>query len=236
MNTSGTITTIAGNGTCGFTGDGGQATSAQISGPQGIALDSAGNMFFSTQHRIRKVNTSGIISTVAGTATSGFSGDGGQATAAKLASPHGVAIDGQGNLFISDQNNHRIRKVNTSGIISTFAGTGVAGYGGDAGPATSAKLFYPSDIKVDSQGILFIADKNNNRIRWINGSGIIRGAAAIGVSGFWGDGGWATWCNIKLPEGIAIDSQGNVFIADTSNQRIRKFSFADVNTVIVTSP
>ena len=166
---TGIITTAAGSGSNSYSGDGGQATSAGVSQPYGVAVDSSGNIYATSGNRIRKVTVStGIISTVAGTGTSSYSGDGGQATSATLSNACGVVVDSAGNIYIADTNNHRIRKVTVStGIISTIAGTGTSSYSGDGGPATSASLQYPVRIAIDSSGNLYFADTNNHRIRKI---------------------------------------------------------------------
>jgi trimeric autotransporter adhesin len=160
VNTSGIISTVAGNGTGGGNGDGGAATSAELDDPQGVAEDSSGNIYIVDvfNQRIREVNTSGIISTVAGNGTGGYNGDGIAATAAELGSPRGVAVDGSGNIYIADWNNNRIREVNTSGIISTVAGNGIAGYNGDGIAATAAELYDPYGVAVDGSGNIYIAD------------------------------------------------------------------------------
>ena len=230
VDTSGNISTVAGTGTAGFEGDGSAATSARLSFPFGVTVDSSGNLFIADRdnHRIRKVDTSGNISTVAGSGSGfGFSGDGGPATSAKLSFPTGVAVDSSGNLFIADKDNERIRKVDTSGNISTVAGSGTAGFSGDGGPATSAKFLGLTDVAVDSSGNLFIADQQNHRIRKVDTSGNIStvagsGNVGFGNGGFSGDGAPATSARLDAPGGVAVDSSGNIFIADTNNYRIRK--------------
>ena len=231
VDTSGNIITVAGTGTFAFGGDGGLATSAQLVFPPGVALDSSGNLFIADNgnHRIRKVDSSGNISTVAGTGATaalsgGFSGDGGPATSAQLLFPTGVVVDPSGNLFIADNDNHRIRKVDTSGNISTVAGTGTAGFSGDGGPATNAQLKFPFGVALDSSGNLFIGDGNNHRIRNVDTSGNIITVAGTGTAGFSGDGGPATSAQLHTAAGvaIAIDSSGNLFVADNGNNRIRK--------------
>ena len=224
VNTVGIISTIAGNGTAGYSGDGGQATSAQLSGPAGIVCDTAGNIYFSdyNNNRVRMINNSGIISTVVGSGTGGFSGDGGQAIFAQLNNPSGISLDHSGNLYISDCNNNRIRKVNHSGIITTIAGTGAGGFSGDGGQAAAAQLWGPDGIVVDSAGNLYIADDSNNRIRKITSAGVIITIAGDGITSFSGDGGLATNAGIGNPNGICIDGQGNLFLTDTDNNRIRK--------------
>ena len=221
---AGIISTVAGNGIPGFSGDGGVATSAQLFGPYAVAVDMSGNLFIADRYnyRIRKVTPGGVISTVAGNGAQGFSGDGGPAISAQLFSPYAVAVDAAGNLFIADAGNNRIRKVTAAGIISTVAGNGTGGYRGDGGPATSAELYYPSSVAVDAAGNLFIADRDNNRIRKVTTAGIISSVAGNGTQGFSGDGGPATAAQLNLPMCVAVDSMGNLFIADAYNSRIRK--------------
>ncbi len=254
---TGIITTVAGsrvpdaNG-WGFSGDGGPATSAQLSFPSGIAFDSSGNLYIADNgnQRIRKVSTNGIITTVAGSGVAdangyvkgGFSGDGGPATSALFAQPFSVTVDSSGNLYIADVNNHRIRKVNVStGIITTVAGSGVAdangyvkgGFSGDGGPATGAQLFCPSGVAVDSSGNLYIADPFNQRIRKVSTNGIITTVAGSGAAnangyvdgGFSGDGGTATSAQFSYPVSLAFDTIGNLYISDPWNNRIRKVTF-----------
>ena len=172
VSANGVITTVAGNGTQGFTGDGGPATAAQIAQPYGIAVDGSGNFFFADfgNTRVRKVSASGTITTVAGNGTPGFTGDGKSRTAAEVNYPKGIALDASGNLFIADFANSLIRKVSASGIITTVAGTGDFGYTGDGGPATSAKLYFPRGVAVDTAGNVFIADLNSV-IREVSASG-----------------------------------------------------------------
>jgi sugar lactone lactonase YvrE len=233
VSTSGIITTVAGNGSLGYGGDGGPASSAQLNSSYGVAVDSAGNLFIADTYneRIRKVSSSGIITTVAGDGSWGYSGDGGQATSAQLDNPYGVAVDSAGNLFIADTYNHRVRKVSTSGIITTVAGAGSSGYSGDSGQATSAQLYYPSSVTLDSAGNLFIADSNNHRIRKVSSSGIITTVAGTGVAGYSGDGGSAISAQLNYPYGVVMDFTGNLFISDGDNHRIRKVSSGIITTV-----
>jgi sugar lactone lactonase YvrE len=192
---NGVISTVAGNGnSLGNIGDGGPATNAQLWTPQAVALDSTGNIFVAdaSNHRIRKVSTNGLISTVAGVGSLGYSGDGGPATQAQLVGPSGIAVDVAGNLFISDSSNNRVRKVSSNGTITTLAGKGAFGFSGDGGPATSADLAFPEGVAVDGAGNVFVADEGNNRIRKISPNGQITTIAGTGAEGFSGDGGPAT--------------------------------------------
>ncbi len=227
ISAEGIITTIAGNGTAGYAGDGAAATAAMINRPGGVALDNAGNVYFTEiyGHRVRKINVStGIISTIAGTGIVGYTGNGGAATAARLSYPNFLHIDAANNIYITDNGNHSIRKVNTSGIITTIAGTGIAGFAGDGGAASSAKLTYPGGIEIDASGNIFIADNGNQRIRRINTTGIISTYAGTGTAGFSGDCGAATAAKINLPTDVALDAYGNLHVVDNTNHRIRKIT------------
>ena len=223
VDTSGIITTVAGDGTGGYGGDGGDATSAQIYFPDDVAVDPSGGFYISDtlNHRIRKVNASGFITTVAGTGTAGDTGDGGLATSALLIYPKGIASDSSGNLYIADQS-HRIRMVDMSGYITTVAGDGTLGYSGDGGFATDAQVSSPDGIARSASGEIFIALSGYYRIRKVDAGGIISTVAGITTSGFSGDGGPATSAQLYFPKDVAVDSSGNFFIADTSNNRIRK--------------
>ena len=238
VDASGIITTIAGNGSGGFHGDGGPATadSVELKNPRGIAVDGSGNIYFSDygNNRIRKIDASGIITTIAGN-FDGFPtycSDGGMADTSHVGFPWGVAVDGAGNVYFADQSNCRIREINTSGIISTIAGTGFATFGGDGGPATAAKLQYPMGVALDNAGNIYIADEGNNRIRKINSSGVISTIAGSAVLGFSGDGGPATAAKLYYPQGIAVDVVGNIYIADLNNNRIRKINTAGIMSTI----
>ena len=212
----------------GYSGDGGPARDALLNGPCGVAVDAEGNIYFgdSGNDRIRKVDTSGIITTVAGNGIAGFSGDGGPAIQARINEPTDVEVDGEGNLYIADKGNHRIRKVDTSGIITTVAGGGSsADRLGDGGPATEAELRGPHEVAVDISGNLYIADGLKNRIRKVDTRGIITTVAGTGIgSDPLGDGGPATQAGLLTPNGVALDSLGNIYIADTYHYRIRKVS------------
>lgn len=174
VDTAGIISTVAGNGTGGFSGDGGSALAAQLHWPQGIVVAANGDIYIgdTNNHRIRKVNAAGIISTIAGTGTLGYSGDGGPALSAELRGPCGIKLDAGGNLFIADYYNHVIRKVDNNNVISTIAGTGNIGSTGDGGPATAATLYAPNDVAFNNNGDLFIADSGNSRIRKVSNAGI----------------------------------------------------------------
>ena len=234
VTTSGVISTVAGDGTAGFAGDGGPATAARLNNPIGMALDSSGNLYVGDTYnnRIRKVTASGVISTVAGDGMAGFAGDSGMATAARLNLPTGVALDDDGNLYVADNWNQRIRKVTASGVISTVAGDGTAGFAGDSGPATAAQLNYPNDVAVDGSGNLYIADTGNERIRKVDAAGTITTVAGDGTEGFAGDGGPATAAQLNGPQGVAVDGTGNLYIGDRSNNRIRKVTASGTITTI----
>ena len=224
---SGVITTVAGTGTRGASGDGGPGTSASLRFPHGVAVDGAGNVYVADteNHRIRRVDgDSGVITAMAGTGAEGFSGDGGPATSASLAVPRGVAVDGAGNVYVADLNNHRIRRVDgASGVITTAAGTGAAGFSGDGGPATSASLRFPFNVAVDEAGNVYVADTENQRVRRVDaGSGEMTTVAGSGGFGFGGDGGPATSASFRYPWGVAVDRAGTVYVADGKNHRIRR--------------
>ncbi len=224
VNTSGIISTIAGIGYAGYSGEGGQATAAEINGPGGLALDTTGNLYISelSGERIQKVDvSSGIITNVAGNGVGGFGGDGGQATAANLDYPTGVILDKIGNLYIADDINNRVRKVDTSGIITTYAGNGTFGYDGDGGPAIAAELESPTGLAADAAGNLYFGDQQNARVRVIDSLGIISTYAGNGVVGYTGNGGPATASELDHPEEVALDVSGNLYIDDEGNNEIR---------------
>ncbi len=229
INTAGVISTIAGNGTPGFAGDGAQATAAKLFNPLGIAIDRYGNLYISdfSNNRVRKINTSGIITTFAGNGTSGYSGDGGAAISASLHNPNSIAIDTSGNIYVTDNANHCIRKINTSGIISTYAGNGVGGFSGDGGPATSAQLHYPAGIATDTFGNIYISDYSNSRLRKVNPSGIISTIAGTGIPGFSGDGGPASAAQLNNLTGVACGNNGSIYICDYNNNRVRMMAPPD---------
>ena len=226
VDATGTITTVAGTGEFGFGGDEGLATTARLAFPRGVAVDGAGNLYIAdtSNQRIRKVDSTGTITTIAGTGERDFSGDEGLATTARLASPNGVAVDGAGNLYIADTSNQRIRKVDSSGVITTIAGTGEFGFGGDEGLATTARLASPNGVAVDGAGNLYIADISNHRIRKVDTAGVITTIAGTGEFGFSGDGGPAVLARLAFPGSVTVDGTGNLYIADTENHRIRKLT------------
>ena len=221
VDASGTITTIAGTGTSGATGDGGPATAAKLFHPQSLIIDASGKLFFCDEgnDRVRMINTSGIILLYAGSGTSGV-GDGGPATNATLSRPGGITINHFGSIVFSDAQHNRIREVNASGIISTIAGTGSAGFSGDSGPATAAKINQPSSLCIDNVGNIFLADGNNNRVRKIDTFGNISTVAGNGSAGFSGDSGPATAASLHGPSGLCIENF-SLYIGDATNNRVR---------------
>ena len=234
-----TITTVAGNGTFGYSGDGGAATEAELDTPKGVAVDASENIYIAdtNNHRIRKVDAASPynINTIAGTGSKGDSGDGGPATEAQIYNPNDVYVDSSGNIYIADTGNHRIRKVDAASPynINTIAGTGSKGDSGDGGPATEAEFYNPYGVFLDVSGNIFIVDQINNRIRKVDDStGIITTVAGNGTGGHSGDDGQATEANIEWPKGLCVDASGNILIADTDNHCIRK---VDASTGIITT-
>ena len=269
------ISTVAGTGSAGYSGDGGPATSAQLNQPYGVAVDSQGNLYIGDQwnHRVRKVTPSGTITTVAGTGTAGYSGDGGPATDAQLNWPYGVAVDSADNLYIADYENDRVRKVDassgtittvasglsgpcamafdadgncyiaefanprvsklsTSGIVTAFAGTGFGGSPVDGVSATSSPVAAPAGLAVDADGNVYIASADANRIRKVDTSGIISTCVGPGTAGTLGDGGLATAADLGTPYGVAVDASGNLYIAGTMGNRIRKVDTSGIITTV----
>ncbi len=221
------IHAVAGNGVEGDTGDGGPAVLSRLHDPEGLAIDQAGNIYIADQenNRIRRVNAAtGVIINFAGNGSAGFAGDGGLATLATLNSPRGITMDAHDNLYLADRLNHRIRRVDAqTGVITTIAGMGTAGFTGDGGPAMYAHLNSPEEIVFDQQGNLLIADLGNHRIRRIDArTSVITTIAGVGIPGLGGDGGPATLAQLNSPHGIAVDGAGNLFIADRDNHRLRR--------------
>ncbi len=237
---NGIITTIAGNGTEGYSGDNGPATLAQLRYPSGVTTDVFGNLYIADQgnNRIRGIkdvftpeDTFNIIITAAGNGIMDYSGDGGPSTEAQLSRPTGVAVDASNNIYIADNLNHRVRKVDTNGTITTVAGNGTGGYSGDGGLATEAELYYPSGVAVDALGNLYIADDYNSCVRKVDRNGVITTVAGNGDWGYRGDGGPATQAQLNSPKSVAVDIWGNLYIVDQGNHRIRK---VDANGIITT--
>jgi sugar lactone lactonase YvrE len=228
------ITTVAGTGMSGYSGDGGAATNASLDYPADVVVDAVGNLFVADYYnnRVRKVDTSGLITSVAGTANQGFSGDGGAAVNASLKWPSGVAVDAAGNLFLADSGNNRVRKVDTNGLITTLAGNGGSGCSGDGGAATNAELDQPWGVAVDGSGNVFFSDCYNQRICVVQTNGLIQTIAGNGLADYSGDGDAATNASLYYPSGVALDASGNLFIADYLNNRVRK---VDTSGIITTA-
>ncbi len=230
---SGIITTVAGNGSLAFGGDGGPALAASLYEPTAVAVGPDGSLYIldKSNARVRRVKpdstaslAGGIITTVAGNGINGYSGDGGPAVNANLNSPYGIAVGSDGSLYIADSGNYRIRRVGTDGIITTVAGNGLIGYNGDGAPATTKRLNYPTSVAVAKDGSLYIADFLNNRIRRVAPDGIISTVGGTGAPGFSGDGGLAVLAQLYQPVGIATAPDGSVYVADSFNYRIRAIS------------
>ena len=241
IDTAGAISTFAGTGEEGFSGDGGPAVEARLYAVEGllsVAVDRAGNLYIADvgNHRIRRVDPAGTITTVAGTGEEGFSGDGGPAVEAALYYPADVAVDGAGNLFIADVVNHRIRRVDPGGTITTVAGTGEEGFSGDGGPAVEAGLSYPISVAVDGAGNLYVTESESNRVRRIDTAGMISTFAGTGEEGFSGDGGPAVEAHFHAGHdwflSVAVDGAGNLYISDSGNDRIRRVDRAGTITTI----
>ena len=227
---AGNITTIAGYGRVGFSGDGGRAVAASLSHPNGVALDAQGHLYIADtlNHRVRKVDPDGNISTIAGLGAVGFSGDGGPAVNAMLAEPTGLAVDGAGNLLIADFGNSRVRRVDAAGVITTVAGTGASAYSGDSGPAMDAGLNRPQGVAADGAGNVLVADALNHRVRKVNAMGTISTIAGNGAIGDVGDHRPASEARLSIPTGVAADRFGNIFIADSGHDRIRRVDVAGI--------
>jgi sugar lactone lactonase YvrE len=235
----GLISTYAGTGIAGFQGDGGLASNARINNAWGLTFDNDSNLYIADRgnDRVRKIDfATNIIITVAGTGTAGYSGDAGPAVSANLNKPISIAFDQTNNLYIADENNHRVRKVESgTGTINTIAGTGTNGYNGNGLAATASRLNFPSGVGVDNAGNVYISDRSNHRIRKIETSGILNNIAGTGTVGFSGDGGNATAAQLNYPRELYTDGSGNIYFADTDNNRIRKLTFCNLPSVPVVS-
>jgi sugar lactone lactonase YvrE len=221
---AGIITTVAGNGTAGYSGDDGPATAASLNYPYDVAVGADGSIYIADwyNHCVRKVSPGGVITTVAGTGTPGYSGDGEPATGAQLNAPAGVTLGRDESLYIADEYNHRVRRVAPTGIISTVAGNGAHAYSGDGGPAAEASLNHPFSVALDADGTLYIADEYNHRIRTVAPTGIITTVVGNGSAGYSGDDGPATEASINYPQGIALGADCGLYIADRNNHAVRK--------------
>ncbi|MFH8409244.1 NHL repeat-containing protein [Streptomyces sp. NPDC018019] len=219
----GIITTVAGNGEAGYVSDGGPAIATKLHYPHALTVDRGGNLYIADHHnhRVRKVTPNGNITTVAGNGTAGYVSDGGPAISTRLYHPMGLAVDAEGNLYIADRYNHRIRKVTPNGIITTVAGNGTAGYVSDGGPAIGTRLHYPWGVTLDEAGNLYIGDGHNHRVRKVTSDGIITTVAGNGTAGYVDDGGPAAGTRLYYPSGLALDRAGNLYVADLHNHRVR---------------
>ena len=219
------ITTIAGTGARGFEGDGGPAVAAAFTEPGALAVTDDGDVLVADTGNsvIRRIDhRTGIITVLAGIGQSGYGGDDGPATAAALAQPQGLAVGPDGSVYVADTDNHRVRRIGTDGTISTVAGTGTAGRGTEGGLATASRLNAPRGLVVAGDGSVFVADALNHRVRRIDPTGVVRTVAGSGVRGCWGDGGPATEAGLHYPHGVTVGPDGSVYVADSSNDRIRR--------------
>ncbi|HEY3825849.1 MAG TPA: putative Ig domain-containing protein, partial [Bryobacteraceae bacterium] len=234
IDTNGTLTLVAGNGHSGYSGDGGRAVNAQLSAPQGTAVDGSGNIYVADigNNRIRRIDPNGVITTIAGTSAYGSGGDSGSALSAQFDAPRGVAIDRVGAVYVADTFNNRLRKISPSGVITTVAGTGVAGYSGDGFAANGAQLNTPYAVATDQTGNVYIADSGNNVVRKISPGGLINTFAGTGASGYSGDGGPAIGALLNFPVSVASDSFGDVYVTDLDNFAIRKISSGKISTLL----
>jgi len=231
INTSGQVNVFAGTGGFLYNGDNRQALSAALYQPFGLAFDNAGNLYVADtgHHRIRKIATSGVITTVAGTGAASFGGDGGLGTSAQLNKPQGIAFDASNNLYIADSSNNRVRVLSSAGVINTFAGNGTPTFGGETGQAINASLSGPRSVAVDPAGAVYIADLGNFRIRKVAIGGVISTIAGNGTNGLSGDGGPATSAQLNYLSGIAVDQFGNIYISEAAD--VRKIAAGQSNIV-----
>lgn len=219
-----TISTVAGTGQAGFSGDGGPATKAELRNPSGVAVTADGSLYIADlkNARLRKVAPDGTMTTIAGDGVNQSSGDGGPAAAAQLGSAYGVAVDRHGNVFVGDRLSHAVRKIDAQGTITRFAGTGARGDSGDGGPAIGAQLASPNDVAFDSKGNVYIADSGNHRVRVVDAAGTIKTFAGTGVRGRTGDGGPATKAELNGPSALCFDARDALYICDFGNHCVRK--------------
>lgn len=240
--TNGTITTVAGNGTRGDSGDGGPATAATLAEPTGVAVAPSGDLYIAdfAAHRVRRIATDGTITTLAGTGVSGYSGDGGLASAARLNEPSALAVDAAGNVYIADSGNERVRRVGPDGTITTVAGTGVFGTTGDGGSAIAARLAIPTGLAIDTTGNLYIAEQGSHRVRQVTPDGTITTLAGSRVRGFDGDAGAAVNAELANSRALAFSPDGAVYIADADNHRIRRvhrlLADSGLDAIVVPAP
>jgi len=225
------ISTVAGTGESGFSGDGGKAGATPLVRPLAIAFGTAGEIYIADGNRIRVVDADSRIGTLAGTGVAGSAGDGGPAAAAQLNVPQGLAVDSEGNVYVADTLNNRVRRVDPKGTITTVAGTGEAGYDGDGKPGPEARLHLPTGLAIGFGGALLIADTGNNVVRQLGPDQVIRTVVGTGEAGYRGDGGPANYAVLHSPSGLAFDQEGNLYVADSLNQRVRR---VDVNGQIST--
>ena len=236
ISTSGIITTVAGNGTTTYLADGVAATATGMNGCAGICFDAIGNLYIGEKYRIFKVDTYGVITTYAGTGIVGYSGDGGPATSAKLGLTGQIVMDALGNMFVGCQSsNNAVRKISPLGIIKSFAGNGIDGFSGDGGPATAAQLNAPGGVYPDKCGNVYLSEFYNNRIRMVDGHGMIRTIAGTGVAGYSGDGGAAIVAALNKPNGVYIYNN-SIYIADGGNYAVRYIHMDTCKNVVDIPP
>lgn len=233
----GEINTFAGSGPAGvnlgsFAGDGGPAAEARLQEPTGLTIDAEGNVYVADRdnQRIRRIGRDGVITTFAGT-DAGFRGDGGPAAKAKLWDPYYLAFGPDGSLYVADNHNNRLRRIGPDGVITTIAGTGDAASSGDGGPANEASLNEPYGVAVDASGNVYVSESAGQRVRKIDAAGIISTVAGTGELGFSGDGGPATKAALNSPAGLAVDGEGNLYIADYDNGRVRLVENGVIRTI-----
>ena len=225
---TGIITTVAGNGAAGSSGDGGAAAEARLNAPCGIVAAENGDLYVADagNNRVRRIaSATGVITTVAGTGAAGYAGDGGRATSARLRAPEGVELAPNGDLYIADTSNQAVRRVAAAtGVITTIAGTGAPGYSGDGAAAVAARLNAPVALAASAAGAIYVVERGSSVVRRFTVGGTIATVAGCGAAGNAGDGGSATEARLSGPVGIALDASGAVYVADSANHRVRKFS------------